>query len=43
MSTIPRSLVNLKAIVYGAAALLFFRWAEDRARQRGLFDVETQF
>ncbi len=29
--------------LYGAAALLFFRWAEDRARQRGLFDVETQF
>ncbi len=29
-------------ILYGVVAALFFRWAENRARQRGLLDVETQ-
>jgi ABC-2 type transport system permease protein len=30
-------------ILYGVLAVLFFRWAENRARQRGLLDVQTQF
>lgn len=28
-------------VLYGAIAILFFRWAEGRARAKGLLDVET--
>ncbi len=28
---------------YGAIAILFFRWAEDRARRNGLLDQETHY
>jgi ABC-2 type transport system permease protein len=30
-------------ILYGVLAVLFFQWAENHARQRGLLDVQTQF
>jgi len=30
-------------LLYGVGALLFFRWAENRARERGLLDQETHY
>lgn len=30
-------------IVYGVIAVVFFRWAEDRARRNGLLDQETHY
>lgn len=30
-------------VLYGVAALLFFRWAENRAREKGLLDQETHY
>jgi ABC-2 type transport system permease protein len=30
-------------ILYGVVALMFFRWAENRAREKGLLDLETHY
>ena len=30
-------------VLYGTVAIIFFRWAEARARRLGLLDQETQF
>lgn len=37
------SILTGLTVLYGLGALLFFRWAENRAREKGLLDQETHY